>query len=247
MTDPTPDVRGGTTRAVDRALSLLTTVLTGETKSTLTALARAVDLSPSTASRLLGTLAGQGFIEQSDDGRYAPGYRIKQLAASALRDDPLYEAVGPHLDSLCAETHETASFGIPAGDEEVLYLRQVSSVTYQVQTVIWTGRTIPRASTAMGHALDGAVAEGGYAVSTRPGSDVTAVAAPVFDARGQIIGAISINAPAYRTTASDVEGYGAAVVRHSEQLSRTLGAPVSDLAQRGFFAAAHRREVIMEE
>lgn len=229
------DAKQGTTRAVDRALSLLTAVLMGDTRSTLTSLSRAVDLSPSTASRLLMTLSSHGFVQQTEDGRYVAGPRVKQLAASALRDDPVYELVGPHLDRLVAKTHETASFGIAAGDDEVLYLRQVSSPTQQVQTILWTGRTIPRTGTALGAALDGAVETHGYVVSTRPGSDVTAVASPVFDHRGEIIGALSVNAPAYRTTAADVEGYGAELVAHSLELAETLGAPIAELRRQGFF------------
>lgn len=234
------DSKQTTTRAVDRALQLLTAVLMGETKSTLTSLSRAVDLSPSTASRLLATLSSHGFVQQLDDGRFTPGPRVKQLAASALRDDPVYESVGPHLDQLAASTHETASFGIAAGEEEVLYLRQVSSATHQVQTIVWTGRTIPRHGTALGAALDGTVNAQGYTVSKRPDSDVTAVAAPVFDHRGTIIGAMSINAPAYRTTAADVEGYGHALVQHAAQLSADLGAPVAELRTDGYFGGPAR-------
>lgn len=235
------DSKQVTTRAVDRALHLLTAVLMGDTRSTLSSLARAVDLSPSTASRLLTTLSTHGFVQQREDGRYAPGPRVKQLAASALRDDPVYDAVGPHLDALAAATHETSSFGVPAGADEVLYLRQVSSATQQVQTIVWTGRTIPRHGTALGSALDGIVDPAGYAVSTRPDSDVTAVAAPIFDHRGTVIGAISINAPAYRTTAADVEGYGHQLVEHAEQLSASLGAPMAELRADGFFGGRTRR------
>ncbi len=236
-----PTSKQTTTRAVDRALQLLTAVLMGETKSTLTSLSRAVDLSPSTASRLLATLASHGFVHQREDGRFIPGPRVKQMAASALRDDPVYESVGPHLDQLAAVTHETASFGIAAGEDEVLYLRQVSSATQQVQTIVWTGRTIPRHGTALGSALDGTVGREGYAVSKRPDSDVTAVAAPVFDHRGSIIGAMSINAPAYRTTSADVEGYGSVLVQHAEQLSTNLGAPLDDLRADGYFGGVVRR------
>ncbi len=238
-----------TTRAVDRALQLLTAVLMGETKSTLTSLSRAVDLSPSTASRLLTTLSSHGFVQQREDGRYAPGPRVKQLAASALRDDPVYESVGVHLDSLAEHTHETASFAVPAGEDEVLYLRQVSPSTQQVQTIVWTGRTIPRASTALGSALDGSVNEHGYVVSKRPDSDVTAVATPIFDHRGVIIGAISINAPAYRTTSADVDGYGHLLVQHAEQLSTSLGAPTADLRADGYFGGpiVRRRANILDQ
>ncbi len=222
MADPT--VPASSTRTVDRALQLLTTVLEDTTGGTLSELARATDLSASTASRLLGTLAGHGLIRRDVNGRFRAGIRMKQLAATALREEPLYELVGPHLDALVDETGETASLGIAAGDDEVLYLRQVAS-THQVQTAVWTGRTIPRRDTALGAALDGATSPRGYVTSRRPDSDVTAVAAPVIGHDGDVLGAISVNAPAYRTTDADVERFGTALVRHALALSTALGAP----------------------
>lgn len=233
-TDSDPD-RATSTRTVDRALDLFTSVLDGEVGDTLTALARATDLSPSTASRLLSTLAQHGLVRRTEDGRYRAGMRMKQLAAAALRDDPLYDMVGPHLDRLVEETHETASLGTLAGPDEVLYLRQVSSMTHQVQTVVWTGRTIPRQGTALGAALEGRVGPNGYQVSQRADSDVTAVAVPVYGHHGEIPGAISINAPVYRTSDEDVERFGRALVRHAADLSLALGAPLDVLEAAGYF------------
>ena len=83
------------TRTVERALTLLAAV--AEEGGTLTQLARAAELSPSTASRLLATLAGQELVRRDEYGRYGPGTRLRQLAAVALRSDPVYELAGPHL------------------------------------------------------------------------------------------------------------------------------------------------------
>jgi DNA-binding IclR family transcriptional regulator len=212
------------TRTVDRALVLLTNVLEGAAGDTLSELARATRLSPSTASRLLATLAQHELIQRDDYGHYRPGIRMKQLAATALRGDQLYELSGPHLEHLVTETGETASLGIPLGAEEVLYLRQTAS-THQVQTIVWTGRTIPRKGTALGAALDNTSTQTGYLVSQRPDSDVVAVAVPVRQHSGRIIGAISINAPAYRTTPADIERFGAALLSHGLDLSLQLGMP----------------------
>lgn len=229
---------GASTRTVDRALRLLTSVLEGETPNTLSALARATDLSPSTASRLLGTLIGHGLLKRDDEGRYSAGQRMKQLAAAALREDPLYDLVGPHLDALVEETGETASLGVEASATEVLYLRQHTSTRYAVQTVVWTGRTIPREDTALGAALDGKLGDDRVAISRRVDSDVAAVAAPVFGHHGEIVAAISINAPAYRTSDDDLHRYGALLLRHSTVISRDLGAPMDRLRELGFLLPA---------
>ncbi|MCG2799572.1 MAG: helix-turn-helix domain-containing protein [Cellulomonas sp.] len=215
---------GSATRTAERAIQLLVTVLEETTGGTLSELARATSLSPSTASRLLSTLSGQGLVRRDATGRFQAGARMKQLAAATLREDPLYELVGPHLVALVEETGETASLGVAAGDDEVLYLRQLAG-TRQVQTAVWTGRTIPRRDTALGSALDGATSPRGWITSRRPDSDVTAVAVPVIGHDGAILGAISVNAPSYRTTDTDVERFGTALVRHALALSTALGAP----------------------
>jgi DNA-binding IclR family transcriptional regulator len=213
------------TRTVDRALTLLTTLL-GGSAATLTELARATDLSLPTSSRLLKTLAQHQLIQRDTDGRYRAGIRMKQLAAVTLHGEPLYDLIAPHLDALAIETGETASLGVPADADSVLYLRQVST-DRQVQTADWTGRTIPRSGTALGAALGGVPSLRGYFTSSRPGSDVTAVAVPILRHDREIVAAISINAPSYRTSDSEVERFGAALIRHAVAVSLALGAPVS--------------------
>jgi DNA-binding IclR family transcriptional regulator len=211
------------TRTVERALTLLAAV--AEEGGTLSQLARAAELSPSTASRLLATLAGKELVRRDEYGRYGPGTRLRQLAAVALRSDPVYELAGPHLAELARETGETANLAVSADDRRVVYLRQAASPKL-VQTASWAGRTIPRRGTALGAALRGAVGEGGYVA--RAGAvepDVTSIAAPVYDADGKIAAALSVLAPNYRTSSRRIDTCGRAVARHAAELSRSLGAP----------------------
>jgi len=213
------------TRTVERALTLLAAV--AEEGGTLSQLARAAELSPSTASRLLATLAAQELVRRDEYGRYGPGTRLRQLAAVALRSDPVYELAGPHLAELARETGETANLAVPADAQRVVYLRQAAGPKL-VQTASWAGRTIPRRGTALGAALRGAVGEGGYVA--RAGAvepDVTSIAAPVYDADGKIVAALSVLAPNYRTSSRRIDMCGRAVARHAAELSRSLGAPAA--------------------
>jgi len=213
------------TRTVERALTLLAAV--AEEGGTLSQLARAAALSPSTASRLLATLAGQELVRRDEHGRYRPGTRFRQLAAVTLRSDPLYELAGPHLAALARETGETANLAVAADGRRVVYLRQVASPKL-VQTASWAGRTIPRRGTALGAALRGAVGPGGYVA--RAGAvepDVTSIAAPVYGADGDIAAALSVLAPNYRTSSGRIDSCGRAVARHAGELSRSLGASVA--------------------
>jgi DNA-binding IclR family transcriptional regulator len=211
------------TRTVERALTLLAAVAEGG--GTLSQLARAAELSPSTASRLLGTLARRELVRRDEHGHYRAGARLRQLAAATLREDPLYELAGPHLEALAQETGETANLAIAADEDQIVYLRQVASRKL-VASAGWAGRTVPRRGTAVGDALRGALGGSGYVA--RMGAvepDVTSIAAPVYRADGAIAGALSVLAPSYRVSRRRIETYGRAVSRHAAELSWSLGAP----------------------
>lgn len=211
------------TRTVERALTLLAAV--AQDGGTLSQLARAAELSPSTASRLLATLASQELVRRDEHGQYHAGARLRQLAAASLRADPLHELAGPHLTALAAETGETANLAVAADGRRVVYLRQVASPKL-VGTAAWAGRTIPRRGTALGAALSGEVGDRGYVARTGAVEpEVTSIAAPVFGPDGEIVAALSVLAPTYRVTDRRVAACGGAVARHAGELSRGLGAP----------------------
>jgi DNA-binding IclR family transcriptional regulator len=210
------------TRAVDRALGLL--AATVEAPLTLTELARAAELAPSTASRLLSALQRHGFVRRGDDGRFRSGPELVRLAAATLRAEPAYELAGPHLAALTDATGETANLGVPAGEGHALYLRQSVSLR-SVRAESWVGRTIPLPGTAMGAALGGEVDADGFAVSRAAVEpDVTAIAAPFYDHEGRVAGALSVTAPTYRTSDEVAAAHGRALVEHAAALSRELGA-----------------------
>ena len=223
-TDPQSRTDSGSTRTVDRAFDLLEAVTESASGASLSELARTAGLSPATASRLLATLVKRGLVRRDEQGAFRAGVRLMQMAAVVMRSSPLYELAGPHLAALAQDTGETANLGIAVDADRALYLRQVAG-DHRVQTASWTGRTIPRQGTAMGAALAGQLEPQGYAVSR--GSlerDITAVAAPVRDYHHEIVAALTILAPSYRTTDDDAERYGLLLVEHAGQLSSALGA-----------------------
>jgi DNA-binding IclR family transcriptional regulator len=211
------------TRTVERALTLLSAV--AQEGGTLSELARAAELSPSTASRLLGTLAGQELVHRDEHGRYRAGARLRQLAAATLRSDPVHELAGPHLQALAGETGETANLAVSADARHAVYLRQVASPRL-VQTAGWVGRMVPTRGTALGLALRGSL--DGRCYVARTGTvepEVISIAAPVYGPNGEIAAALSVLAPAYRMTAQRVDTCGRMVARHAAELSHDLGAP----------------------
>jgi urocanate hydratase len=89
------------TRAVDRALDLLTAVCTDDGTS-LSGCARAAALSPSTALRLLRTLEAKGFVVRDPDGIFHSGPRLLQLGAAAFGRQSLVQLAEPSLQRLVA-------------------------------------------------------------------------------------------------------------------------------------------------
>lgn len=221
-----PDKAGpaASTRTVDRAFDLLAAVTESPRGgASLSELARATELSPATASRLLATLLKRGLVRRDEQGVYRPGLGLMQMAAVVLRGEPLYELAGAHLIVLADATGETANLGVAVDHDRALYLRQIAG-DQRVQTTAWTGRTIPRAGTAMGAALAGEVGSDGYAVSRGAlEPDITSIAAPVRDYHHEVVAALSILAPSYRTDDQDAERYGVLLVQHAAQLSLALG------------------------
>lgn len=188
------------TRTVERALALLGAVCDRGTL-TLAEASREVDLSASTALRLLRTLEASGFVRRDDDG-YRPGTRIVQLGAQALSHESLISLAAEPMKRLVQQTGESAylnvpSRSMPAGEEAGIYIA-IEEGTHSVRHTSWVGRSIPIVGTAAGEVLCGTVPEQGYViVSNGVEADVTAIAAPILMGT-RVVAALSVIAPSYR-------------------------------------------------
>lgn len=104
-------------RSVTRALGLLTAL--GVQGRTLTELSHAVGISPSTASRLLSTLQGQGFVSVTNENRYVPGLTLTSLLYSTDQWAPLRRIAKEATDALRAELGETSVLFVRAMTERL--------------------------------------------------------------------------------------------------------------------------------
>lgn len=137
----------GGVQSVDRAFRLLVAV--GAAPSSLTELARRVDLPVSTTSRLLGTLEGLGAVERSDDlGVYRIGPSILTMASTADSSENLKALAHPELAWLVRHCDEAAGVSVAAG-YTMHYLDQVDS-DQAVQVQDWVGSRLPMHVVASG-------------------------------------------------------------------------------------------------
>ncbi|KTR96128.1 transcriptional regulator [Microbacterium testaceum] len=204
------------TRTVDRALSLLA-VVCDDGPLTLADAARAVDLSASTALRLLRTLEAQEFIRRVDDGRYAAGARMVHLGARALANDSLVSLAEPALRRVVDRTGESSYLAVRGAGETAVYIA-IAEGTHSIRHVSWVGRMIPLHGSAAGAVLAGQTGPDGYVVVTQGvEADVTAVAAPIAIG-GRVVASLSVVVPSYRTTESRTAEIGRALVAESRSI-----------------------------
>lgn len=99
--------------SVHRALVLLKLLVQGGSLS-VTEAAKALDVDPSTAQRLLATLAGDGFAEQGEQRRYRPGPELLRPGMMVALP-PLRIRARPYLERLFERVGETVHLATLVG------------------------------------------------------------------------------------------------------------------------------------
>ena len=197
-TDAATREGGGEVRSVARALGLLGLIEATGSEASLTALSRASGLPTSTVLRLLHTLEAERFVARGAGGSWTLGPTLARLGLAAARAVPLHERAVPVLERLSATTGETASLAVRESPGRAVYVRQCASAA-ALRHEGWLGRPFDCRRTATGRALAARVdADGGFATRRTRTLGVSAASAPVHDAAGAIVGAITVTGPSSR-------------------------------------------------
>lgn len=184
-------------RSTDRGLRLLRLVADHRNGVSLSDVARAAELSASTALRQLRSLEAEGFVSRDDDQRYRPGPELLRIAADLVGGTELVDRATPVLRHLAVVTGESSYVAEPASPAEASYIAAEEG-RHAVRHVSWLGRRVSRHGTAIGAALAADVDELGTAVRRDVvESGVTAVAAPIY-VGDEVVAAVSVIAPTYR-------------------------------------------------
>jgi IclR family transcriptional regulator, acetate operon repressor len=236
------------TAAIDRGADLLVRVLESEEPVALTDLASAAGLPKSTTSRLVSALERRGLIEQDGErGRLRPGPAILRVAERGMLQRNLVELARPSLDTLSEACRETINLAVPA-HHGVEHVAQVDSRHF-LGAGQWLGRSVdyehsangkvfaafgraPAPAPAAGSGSTGAamtrelkeVVRTGFATSIDELEiGLSAMAAPVRGARGEVIAALSISGPTLRMTPARIAELRPLLISEAEALSRRLG------------------------
>lgn len=234
-----------TLETVDRALQMLL-AFDGDERASLTvaALAARLGIHRSSASRFAATLAARGFLERvpgSEAFRLGPA--ITRLGLLALGARGLIDAARPVMERLAQETGEAVVLSVLEGAEAV-DVAQVDG-PFLIGMRNWVGRRAPLDVSSDGKVLLAfgdaspppptgaatpeelaAVRERGWASvegELEPG--LNGVAAPVWDAAGRCVAALSVSGPAYRLPAERFPEVAERVRAAAGDIAARLGRP----------------------
>jgi DNA-binding IclR family transcriptional regulator len=137
---------------LERAMTVLGLFSAQRPSLSLTEIAEALEMYPSSAHRLLGTLEGGGFLMRSrESGRYRLGPRLLELAGQAMSDLDVRRIAEPHLRGLLHEFRESVSLGY-YDDGDVVYLEALPGL-HSINITTRIGARHPAACVASGRAM----------------------------------------------------------------------------------------------
>lgn len=219
--------------AVERALTLLDTFAgTGKKTQTLHELSLATGFYKSTILRLTASLERFGYLRRREDGRYELGPACARLASSRGNAIDHGELLQQAVRALARNSGETASFYVRDGDERVCLYRENS--TQSIRHHVDIGDRLPMNRGAAGLVLMACAGEPGerferirqegLALSLGDRDpDAAAVSAPVLDASGQLLGALTISGLRNRFTAEAIQRFQSLLRESVERLEQEFG------------------------
>lgn len=237
-------------RAVDRAIAILRSFSVDRPSMSVIDIQKRVGLSRPTVYRLLQTLTSAGMIEsEGDPQRFRLAAGVMQLAHTWLSGLNIVDVARPIIEHLQDLTGETAALFLLRGDERLCVLELKSRHVLNISRGI--GDTGPIVQGASGKAIlafltdaqrqlalvgSGAkvqaamqdvvatVRRDGFAVSRgEVFVGAVAVAAPVFDHFGKVLGSVGIFGPSARVNEGLVAIYAEHVVKAAHELSVQMG------------------------
>jgi len=140
-----------TIQSVVTALRVLQAFTPTEPVLGVSEVSRRLGIGKSTVHRALQTLAGEGFVTQTDGGRYRLGLKLYALGMQVVHTSELREIAHPHIEALHTRTGETAHLSVLDGVDVVFIDRLESPETLRVFSRF--GARGPAHATSTGRAI----------------------------------------------------------------------------------------------
>jgi DNA-binding IclR family transcriptional regulator len=217
---------------LDRVVGVLDALAPGP--RSLAELAAATSLPRATAHRLAVALETHGLVARDSEGRFTLGARLVAWGSAAAKVNPLLDAAPAVLERLRDETGESAQLYVRDGDERVCVavaeppsgLRDTVPLGAHLALDAGSGARVLLAWAAdaarfrrVAAADLAAVRRRGWAQSVgEREAGVASVSAPVRDASGQVVAAISVSGPIDRIGRQPGRRFAPAVVAAAREL-----------------------------
>jgi DNA-binding IclR family transcriptional regulator len=140
-------------QVIERAARLLDVIAAHKDLASLKTLSAETGLHPSTAFRILASLAEQGFVERTSRGNYQLGAKLMQLGSLVSSSLDIRQVALPLMEKLRDYLGETVNLTVREGDEVVYIERSLAKRMIRVEQVI--GSRAPLHVTAVGKMMLG--------------------------------------------------------------------------------------------
>lgn len=145
--------RSDSIQVIERLARLLDVIAGHEDSVSLKILSAETGLHPSTAFRILSSLAEQGFVERTARGNYHLGVKLMQLGGRVHASVDIRKIALPLMEQLRDHLGETVNLTVREGDEVVYIERSLAKRMIRVEQVI--GSRAPLHVTAVGKLILG--------------------------------------------------------------------------------------------
>lgn len=212
---------------LNKAVALIKAVADGP--ADLAGLQEVTGLPRATAHRLAQALETHGILRRDAQGRFDLGGALIALGRVALDRFPLAELSRPILSDLRDVTGESVQLFVreegAMGRTGLSGRRCVLSVqsAHGLRWIIPEGSLLPLGAGSAGRVLSGEDVRDGWIESVEerePG--VASVSAPVHDASGQVVAAVSVSGPVERLSRQPGERFGVQVIRAADRITAIL-------------------------
>jgi DNA-binding IclR family transcriptional regulator len=145
--------RSDSIQVIGRLANLLDVISGHEDPVSLKILSAETGLHPSTAFRILSSLAEHGFVERTTRGSYQLGVKLMQLGSRVHASVDIRKVALPLMEQLRDRLGETVNLTVREGDEVVYIERTLAKRMIRVEQVI--GSRAPLHVTAVGKLILG--------------------------------------------------------------------------------------------
>ena len=209
-------------QVVSRVAGILRLLAQGRRELRVADVASELGLRRSTAHRYLASLAAAGLLAREDGAAvYSAGPLMVQFSAATLGGSRVLELAGPYMKRLVDEAHETVVLSLWGGHGPVV-ARVEEDSTRLVHIAVRVGSALPSDS-AQAQVFRGELARSGVAVNSRVIEGVRAVAAPVYDERGQVVATLAFVGTIATIPEAADSGHARALRETALELSARLG------------------------